>query len=105
MQPAFRHSVLSGNHLSSNPSPPSDCLVDVKERLQLDNQLPLFVGYILAVELLQTVNTGSRDRTVQSISLLKLSPICRLTATHLDFHRNRWLAFLANGDLLVLSLD
>lgn len=39
-------------------------LVDVEERLQLDDELPLFVADVLPVEFLETVDAGSRDQTV-----------------------------------------
>jgi hypothetical protein len=81
------------------------CLVNIEKWLQLDNQLPLIVGYFLAVKLLEAVNASSGDQTVQTVTLLKLSAISGLVTTHFDLHRNGWLALLANWDLLVLALN
>lgn len=80
-------------------------LGDVEQRLELDNELPLVVGDVLAVELLEAVDGCPRDGAVQRVRLLELPPVRRLVPAHLDLDRNRGLALLADWDLLVLSLD
>lgn len=88
-------------------SPFSNCpkLRDVKDRLQLNNQLPLVVGYVLPVEFLQTVNGGTRDLTVQQVRLLELSAVGRLMAAHFNLDGDGGLALLAHVDLFVFTFD
>jgi hypothetical protein len=80
-------------------------LVDIKQRLQLDDQLPLLVGNILAVKLLETVDTGARDHTVEAVRLLEVAAVNGLVTAHFDLDGNRGLSLLADGELLVVTLD
>lgn len=79
--------------------------MDVEEGLELDDELPLIVADVFAVELLEGVDGGTRDETVQRIRLLELAAVRRLVAAHLDLDSDRGLAPLADGDLLVVTLD
>lgn len=81
------------------------CLVDVKQRLQLDNELPLLVRDILAVKLLEAVDAGTADETVQRILLFELATVRGLVAAHFDLDGHGRLALFADRDLLVFSLD
>lgn len=80
-------------------------LVDVEQRLELDDELPLVVRNLLPVELLQRVDTSSGDQAVERILLLELAAVRGLVAAHLDLDGYRRLALLADRDLLVVSLD
>ena len=79
--------------------------LEVEQRLQLDNQLPVVVGHVLAVELLERVDTLTRDHTVELVVLLQLATVGGLGAAHLDLDGHRGLALFTHRDLLVLSLD
>lgn len=78
---------------------------NVKERLQLDNQLPLIVGHVFTVILLQSVNTSSRDLAVEKIGFFQVSTVYGLVTSHLDLDGDRGLTLFANLDLLVVSLN
>lgn len=80
-------------------------LMDVEERLELDDELPLVVGNLLAIELLERVDGGTGDERVQSVSLFKLAAVRGLRATHLDLDGHGRLALLADGNLLVVTFD
>ncbi|ROW05672.1 hypothetical protein VMCG_05275 [Cytospora schulzeri] len=80
-------------------------LRNVKHGLELDDERPLLVGDVLAVELLEAVDGGARDLTVQHVGVLELPAVGGLVAAHLDLDGHRGLALLADGDLLVLTLD
>lgn len=80
-------------------------LVDVKQRLQLDNEMPLVVRHVSAVVLLQRVNTSARNETVQRVGLLKLAAVGRLAAAHFNLDGNRGLSLFADGDLLVFAFN
>ena len=79
-------------------------LVDIEQRLELDDQLPVVVGHVLAVELLKCVDTLTRDETVKGVGFLEVAAVRRLVV-HLDLDGYRGLALLADGDLLVIALD
>ena len=81
-------------------------LVDVKHGLELDDECPLVVGDILAVELLETVDASTRDLAVKHVILLELAAVSGLVrAAHLDLDGHRWLALLAHLNLLVVALN
>ncbi len=80
-------------------------LENVKQGLQLDDELPLVVGDILAVELLEAVDGGARDEAVEHVLLLELAAVGGLVAAHLYLDGHGGLALLADGDLLVVALD
>lgn len=77
----------------------------VEDGLQLDQQLPLLVGDVAAVELLQGVDTGTRDLADEGVRLLEMTAVRWLVAAHLDLDGHRRLALFADLDLLVLALD
>lgn len=58
--------------------------INVKQGFQFDDQLPFLVADILAVKLLQAVDTGSRDQAVQTVGFFELSSIHRLVAAHFN---------------------
>jgi hypothetical protein len=59
-------------------------LLNVEQRLELDDELPLIVADILSVELLEGVNALSGDQTVQSLLFFKVTTIHGLVTAHLD---------------------
>lgn len=79
--------------------------VDVKQRLQLDDELPFFVGDVLSVEFLQTIDASARDQAVQRVGFLQVTTVRGLAAAHLDLDRDGRLPLFADGDLLVLAFD
>lgn len=78
---------------------------NVKQGLQLNDQLPFVVGYIFTVELLQSVNTGSRNLAVEQIGLFQVSSVYGLVTSHLDLDGHRGLTLFADRNLLVVSLN
>jgi hypothetical protein len=80
-------------------------LGNVKHGLQLDDQLPLVVADVIAVEILEAVDAGTRDLAEELIRLLELAAVRWLVAARFDLDGYRRLALLAYLDLLVLSLD
>jgi hypothetical protein len=84
---------------------PTHHLHNVEQTLQmLGDQSPLVLVHLVAVELLQAVDTGAADHTVQHVLLLEVAAIQRLVGA-LDLDGHRRLALLADGDLLVVALD
>jgi uncharacterized membrane protein len=63
-------------------------LVNIEQGLQLDNQLPLLIRHVLAIEFLETVDAGTRDQAVQSIRFLKMSTVDRLVSAHFNLDGN-----------------
>lgn len=59
-------------------------LADVEERLQLDDELPLVVGDLLAVEFLQAVDALAGDLAVKGVLLLEMAAVGGLVAAHFD---------------------
>jgi hypothetical protein len=78
---------------------------NIEERLQLLNEQPFVVGNICSVELLQRVDTCSANKRVERIGLLEMSSICRLMATHFDFHSYRRLSLLTDLNLFMVTLN
>jgi hypothetical protein len=80
-------------------------LVDVEKRLQLDDKLPLFIRHLLAIELFETVDAGSRNQAVQGVLFFELATVGRLMTTHFDLDSDGRLSLFTDRDLFVLSFD
>lgn len=89
-------------HLSVLLSP---ALVNIEQRLELDDQLPLVVRHVLPVELLEGVDALSRYQAVERILLFELATVHGLVTAHLDLDGNGRLALLADRNLFVVSLN
>lgn len=83
----------------------SPALVNIEQRLELDDQLPLVVRHVLPVELLEGVDALSRYQAVEGILLFELATVHGLVTAHLDLDGNRRLALLADRNLFVVSLN
>lgn len=83
----------------------SPALVNIEQRLELDDQLPLVVRHVLPVELLEGVDALSRYQAVERILLFELATVHGLVTAHLDLDGNRRLALLADRNLFVVSLN
>lgn len=80
-------------------------LLNIEQPLQLlGDQSPLVTLNLVAVELLQTVDTGTADLAVQRVLLLELPTVHGLIGAF-DLDGDGRLALLADGDLLVVALD
>jgi hypothetical protein len=80
-------------------------LGNVKHGLQLDDKLPLVVADVLAVEVLEAVDAGTRDLAEELVGLLELAAICGLVAPRLNLDGYRRLTLLAYLDLFMLSFN
>lgn len=80
-------------------------LRNVKQRFELDDELPLLVGNIFAIKLLEAVDAGTRDETVECIAFFELATVRGLRATHLNLDGYRGLALFADWNLLVVTLN
>lgn len=79
--------------------------LDVEEGLELDDELPLVVGDVLAVVLLQAVDTGTGDLAIQGVLLLEVTAVGGLVTAHFNLDGDGGLTLFADGDLLVVSLN
>lgn len=77
---------------------------NVEDGLELLDQSPLLHSDLSPVELLQGVDTGTRDVRVQLVSLLQLTTVHGLVGA-LNLDGNGGLALLADCDGLVVTLD
>lgn len=80
-------------------------LHDIKNRLQLDNQLPLVVGHLIPIELLERVDAGARNVRVEHVLLLEVATVGGLVRARLDLDGHRRLTLFADWHLLVVALD
>ena len=79
--------------------------LNVKEGLELDDELPLVVGDLLAVELLETVDALAGDLAVERVLLFEMAAVGGLVAAHFDLDGDRRLTLFAYWNLLVISLN
>jgi hypothetical protein len=79
--------------------------LDVKERLQLYDEMPVVVSHILAIELLECIDTLARDLAVKGVRLFKVSSIGGLRVTHLDLDGYRRLSLLTDRNSLMVALN
>ena len=102
-----RSSTRAGNPASPSPFPHPKLphLYNVKHGLELDNQLPLVTRHLAAVKLLEAVDAGARNQTVELVRLLEVAAVRGLVTAHLDLDGDRGLGLFADGDLLVVALD
>lgn len=77
---------------------------DFEGRLQSLDETPLLHADLGSVELLQSIDTGTRDVGVQNVLLFELTTIHRLVGT-LDLDGDGGLTLLADGDGLVVTLN
>lgn len=77
---------------------------NVEDGLQLLDQSPLFHRHLRSVELLQCVDTGTRDVRVQLVLFFQVAAVHGLVGA-LNFDGDRGLTLLANRDRLVLTFD
>lgn len=77
---------------------------DVKDRLKLLDETPLLHGDVGAVELLEGVDTGTRDVRVQGVLVFELTTVHGLVAS-LDLDGHGGLTPLADLDGLVITLN
>ena len=77
---------------------------DVENGLESLDKSPFFHGDISTVELLQCVDTGTRDVRDQLILLLEMTSVHGLVGA-LDLDGDGRLTTLANGDGLVIALN
>ena len=77
---------------------------NIEERLEPLDHGPFFVRDFGAVELLQSIDTGTGDLRVEKILLFELATIHGLVGT-LDLDGNRGLTLLADRDGLVVTLN
>ena len=80
-------------------------LRNVEEGLELDDELPLVVGNFLAVVLLETIDTSTRDLGVKGVFLLQMTAVGGLVTAHFNLDGHGGLTLFADGDLLVITLD
>jgi hypothetical protein len=79
-------------------------LMHIEHALELDDQRPLLLRHIAPVELLQSIDTRSRDVGVEDVLLLQLATVTRLVGS-INLDCDTGLTLLTDGDLLVISLD
>lgn len=77
---------------------------NLKHRLELLDQAPLFHRHLGPVKLLKSIDAGARDSRVKLVLLFDLAAVHGLIGT-LDLDGYRGLASLADRDGLVVSLD
>jgi hypothetical protein len=96
--------MLHAQFITSLPNPSVLLSRNIKDRLELLDQIPLIHGDVAPVELLERVDALSRNQTVEGVLFLEVAPVQRLVGAF-DLDRNAGRALFADLHGLVVSLD
>lgn len=96
---------MSGTDKPATTEVSSAGLRNVKDFLELLQQLQRWLRQLILVEFLNHIQAASRDERVEQIALFKMSAVSWLVAAHFDLDCYGRFSLLADLDLLVVALN